>query len=137
MVMKTQVKSRIQEHEGLHFMSRMIGILAIVTVGLYMRALMAGGFLNIKLNSEVNGTILFSLLFLGAIGLIVAWRWPRLGGLVAVLISIPVAWYVGAAIEDGNLFAAIIYGSPLLIAGGLYLMDAYYHQQSSRSIRDS
>jgi hypothetical protein len=135
--MKTQAKSQIQEHEGLHFMSRMIGILAIVTVGLYLRALLAGGFLNIALNSEVNGTVLFGLLFLGAIGLIAAWRWPRFGGLVAVLISIPVAWYVGAAIEDGNLFAAIIYSSPLLIAGGLYLMDAYYHQQSFRSIRDS
>jgi hypothetical protein len=136
MVMKTQAKSREEEHEGLHFMSRVIGILAIITIGLYIRALLAGGFLNVVPNTEVNATILFSLLTLGAIGLVVAWRWPRLGGLMAVLISVPIAWYVGAALEEGNLFAAFIYSSPLLIAGGLYLLDAYHHQHSSTDIGD-
>lgn len=122
--MKTSTRSQPIDHQGLHFLSRGIGVLALVTILLYLRAILVGGFLEVSMNSELNTTVLIALLVMGAISLLIGWRWPRVGGLMAVLFSIPVAWFVGMALEVGNLFAAFIYSSPLLIAGILYILDS-------------
>lgn len=122
--MNAHTQSSQSQREGLHFLARSLGVLAIITVCLYLRALLVGGFLDVEISDEFNSAILFGLLLLGAVSLLVAWRWPRLGGLMSVLLAIPVAWYVSAAIEGGNFFAAFIYSSPLLIAGAFFLVDA-------------
>jgi hypothetical protein len=128
--MNVRTNSQENEHEGFHFLARGIGVLAIITVLLYLRALFLGGFLNVSIQSQLNGNILSGLLLLGTAGLLIAWRWPRLGGLMAVIFSIPVAWFVSAALDEGDLFAAFIYGSPLLIAGLLFFFDGRYRKQT-------
>lgn len=123
--MNTRIQSTDNEkHQELHFFARMIGVLALITIALYARALLVGGFLEISIQDELNGSILVGLLLLGAVSLLIAWRWPKLGGLLAILFSIPIAWFVGQALEEGSVFAAIIYCSPLMISGLLYLIDA-------------
>lgn len=128
--MKTSTRSQTNDHQGLHFLSRGIGVLAVITILLYLRAILVGGFLEVSMSSELNTTVLIILLVLGAISLVIAWRWPRVGGLMAVLFSIPVAWFVGMALEEGNVFAAFIYSSPLLIGGLLYLLDSRVQTKS-------
>lgn len=120
-----------EKHQELHFFARMIGVLALITVALYARALLVGGFLEVSFYDEWNSSILLGLLLLGAVSLLIAWRWPKLGGLMAILLSIPIAWFVGQALEEGSLFAAVIYSSPLLISGLLYMLDARQRKASN------
>ncbi len=122
--MKAQTRVQPESHEGLHFLARSMGILALITVLLYLRALLASGFLAVSLDGLRLGPVLAGLLLLGGVALLAALRWERAGGLVAFILGIPIAAYVATAVDNYNLFNAFIYASPLLIAGGLYLLDA-------------
>lgn len=122
--MKAQPTAYRDNREGLHFLARALGIVAMLTVLLYVRALISGGFLTVALNGDRFGAALVALLLLGALALLVAWRWERLGGLLAFVLGIPVAVYVATAADGYNLFSAFVYASPLIIAGGLYWLDA-------------
>jgi hypothetical protein len=133
--MNTRVQShKNDDHQELHFFARMIGVLALITVALYARALLVGGFLEVSFHGELNSSILVGLLLLGVVSLLIAWRWPKLGGVMAILLSIPIAWFVGQALEEGSLFAAVIYSSPLLIAGLLFLLDARQGKAAKKAI---
>ena len=122
--MKAQSNIHHKDHEGLHFLAMTMGALALITVLLYVRALVAGGFLAVSVETLRFAPVLAALLVLGAVALLIGWRWERLGGLLAFFLGIPIAVYIATAVADYNFFIAFIYASPLLIGGALYLLDA-------------
>ena len=122
--MKAQSNIHQRDHEGLHFLAMSMGALALITILLYVRALVTGGFLDVSLDSSRFAQVLTALLILGAVALVFGWRWERLGGLLAFILGIPIAVYIATAVAEYNFFIAFIYASPLLIGGALYLLDA-------------
>ena len=122
--MKAQSNIHQRDHEGLHFLAMTMGALALITVLLYVRALVAGGFLTVSFDTLSFAPILAALLLLGAVALLIGWRWERLGGLLAFILGIPIAVYIATAVDEYNFFIAFVYASPLLIGGALYLLDA-------------
>jgi len=121
---KAQTHAQSDAHEGLHFLARGTGVLALLTVLLYLRALLSGGFLAVSLDGPGWSVALAGLLLLGSLALLTGLRWERVGGLAAFVLGIPLAVYLATATERDNLFTAFIYASPLVIAGGLYMLDA-------------
>lgn len=121
--MKAQVSPQKEDHAGLHFLARGMGVLAVLTLLLYVRALLADSFLSVSLANLPAGGWLIGLLIVGAVALLAAWRWEWIGGLVAAVLALPVALYL-TFVGDRDWFTALIYASPLLIAGLLYAWDA-------------
>lgn len=116
-----------QPFDELHYFARLVGILAAFTALLYLRALVVGSMPASTINS--NQIIALVCLLLGIVGLILAWRWERAGGLLAIISAIPIAWVTASALVEGRLLVAFVYSSPFLIAGALYLYDARRRQQ--------
>lgn len=126
----TQQQSTFDETR---FFARLTGLLAVVTIAMYLRALMAGGFLSvapITATGMGTGMILAAALVVGSVALLAAWRWEWSGGIVALLCAVAVTVIVAGLVENGALFAAFIYGSPLAIAGSLYLLHAWRRHQA-------
>lgn len=109
------------------FFARITGILAVVTIALYLRALLAGGFLSVApINGGVTaGVALAVALAVGSMALLAAWRWEWIGGIIALLCGVAVAVLVVTLVDNGPLWAAIIYGSPLAVSGSLYVLHAW------------
>jgi hypothetical protein len=115
--------------DELRVFARMVGLLALLTAVLYLRALASGGFLY-RGDSETIPvtTILFVLMLVAAAGLVLTWKWECLGGVVAVLGSIAVAVIVYSTFSENRLLATLIYSSPFLVAGTLCLADWWKHR---------
>ncbi|MEZ4516836.1 MAG: hypothetical protein R3C44_08350 [Chloroflexota bacterium] len=133
--MKAQFQKQSFDETG--FFAHIVGLLAIITAALYVRAILSGGFLAvapIASSSLETGVILAVLLAIGAVALLAAWRWEWIGGLAALLCSVIVAIMAANFVERGPLFAAFIYGSPLAIAGGLYLIHAWQRRAKEATV---
>jgi len=115
--------------DELHVYARIVGLLAVLTAILYLRAIATGGFLYRGAN-ETNPvtTILFVLMLVATAGLVMTWRWECFGGLVAVLGSLAVAAIVFTTFTNNRLLATFVYSSPFIISGGLCIADWYKHR---------
>ncbi len=110
--------------DELHVMTRAVGLLAVLTALLYLRAMMAGGFLYRGANENIPvSTILFVLMLLATAGLVLSWRWECLGGIVAILGSLAVAAVVYSTFSDNRVLALIVYSSPFIVSGSLCVAD--------------
>lgn len=125
---RNHVQSSFDE---LRVFTRSVGLLAILTALLYLRAIALGGFLYRNPNGSLNLTpVLFVLVLMATIGLVAAWRWECLGGLVAVVGAISVAALVFTTFEANRLLATFVYSSPFLVAGALCLVDWWRHRRT-------
>lgn len=110
------------------FFARATGALAVVTVFLYLRALLVSGFLSIAPITSTGmaaGVLLAVALGVGTLGLLAAWRWELAGGLLALLCAAAVAVITFDVAENGSALAAFVYASPLAIAGMLFVLHAW------------
>jgi hypothetical protein len=115
------------------FFARVVGALAVLTVALYLRALLAGGFLSIALPAATGmtaGVGLAAVLLAGAVALLVAWRWEWIGGVAAVLCAVVGAIIAAMLVDTSALFVAFVYGSPLAIGGALFLLHAWRQRRA-------
>jgi hypothetical protein len=109
--------------------TRTVGLLALLTAVLYLRALASGGFLYRGDSETIPATtILFVLMLVATAGLVLTWKWECLGGLVAVLGSMAVAVIVYNTFAENRLLATIVYSSPFLVAGSLCVADWWKHR---------
>ena len=79
-------------------------------------------YLQVALTSEMEegvGMETAVLLTIGLLGLLFAWKWLAVGGLIGIVAGVCIAALAYNSLSDNQLFAAILYGSPFIIAGGL------------------
>ncbi len=113
-----------RDFDELHAFTRAVGLLAVLTALLYLRAMASGGFLYRGVNDSIPvATILFVLMLIATAGLVLTWRWECVGGVVAILGSLAVAAVVYSTFTDNRLLALLVYSSPFLISGSLCVAD--------------
>lgn len=108
----------------LQIVTKAVGFLAILTGVLYLRAMVGEGALVFE-GSIAENDLLLLFLALATAGLLAAWWQQAVGGVIAVLSALVVAAIVYATGESNRLLEAFIYGSPFLIAGGLFVACAW------------
>lgn len=127
-------RTRTTDHNGssfdeLHIFTRAVGLLAVLTALLYLRAMASGGFLYRGTDPEIPvTTILFILMLVATAGLVLTWRWECVGGIVAILGSLAVAIVVYTTFTENRLLALLVYSSPFLVSGSLCIADWWKHR---------
>lgn len=58
-------------------------------------------------------------LIIGLLGLLFAWKWLAVGGLLSIVAGVCIAALAYSSLNSNQLFAAALYGSPFIVAGGL------------------
>lgn len=117
------MKRTTNSFNELQMVSKAVGFLALLTGVLYLRAMVGEGALALS-GAEGNGLLLL-FLALATVGLLAAWWQQAVGGAIAVLSALVVAGLVYATGGPNRLLEAFVYGSPFLIAGGLFVLCAW------------
>ena len=129
-LMQTSEARNNSSFDELHAFTRAIGLLAVLTALLYLRAMASGAFLYRGAVENIPVTaILFVLMLIATVGLVLTWRWECVGGLVAILGSLAVAGVVYTTFTDNRLLALLVYSSPFLVAGSLCVADWWNQRQ--------
>ena len=116
--------------DELHVFTRAVGLLAVLTALLYLRAMASGGFLYRGASENIPiTTILFVLMLIATAGLVLTWRWECVGGVVAIIGSLAVAAVVYSTFSENRLLALLIYSSPFLVSGSLCVADWWKQRQ--------
>jgi len=115
--------------DELRVLTRAVGLLAVLTALLYLRAMTSGSFLYRGVSENISVTaILFLLMLFATVGLVLTWRWECLGGMVAIIGSLAVASVVYSTFSENRLLAMLVYSSPFLVAGSLCVADWWKHR---------
>lgn len=108
--------------DELRLVSKAVGFLALLTGLLYLRVLAGEGIPAVGIGGITEGGFpLFALLLLASAGLLLGWWRERAGGLVAVLSALLLAGMVYISAGRNQLLAALVYSSPFLVGGILFL----------------
>jgi len=106
----------------IRYLARSIGILALLTGFIYIRAIGQEVLASFQANQGITAVVfLFGLLLLAIAGLLCGWRWELIGGLTAMLSAIGLGILGFFTFTEYRLFSAIAYSSPFFIAGALML----------------
>ncbi len=110
------------ENEGTTTMRWIARLLALVATGLFVWFLVDFGSEVIPaLGWSPQGIPLLIGLAVGLIGLLIAWRWELIGGIMAVAGAFLVMALVCLGSGTDMLYCAFLFTAPILIAGALYL----------------
>jgi hypothetical protein len=77
--------------------------------------------------TEPAPTPLLSLLVLASLGVIIAWRWERIGAYILIISSVSLGLFVYPIGSSDPILAALFYSVPFLIPGILFLICSYSH----------
>lgn len=107
----------------LRLITRSLLLLALLTAFLYLRVFLAEP-LSVLDADGLGGFGFLSLLFLGTAiaGLLLAWRWEGLGGLVMLASGIGLAVLTFISAAETPWLTAFFYSSPFVITGSLSLL---------------
>lgn len=129
MTRTTDANANNSSYDELRVLTRAVGLLAVLTAVLYLRAMTSGGFLYRGVSENIPVTaILFVLMLFATAGLVLTWRWECTGGIVAILGSLAVASVVYSTFTENRLLAMVVYGSPFLVSGSLCVADWWKHR---------
>lgn len=125
MTQTTSVESKSRGF-GLHYFATIVGVLALCTGILYVRAITTSGlFSGTESDSMVVSWTVAGMISIGSLGALIGLRWQRIGGLIALLAGLATAVATFILFTENKLLAMFIYGSPFIIAGGLFLADSW------------
>jgi hypothetical protein len=97
-------------------------LLALVAMGLFVWfAVEFGGEVLTDLSWGPQGIPLLFGLIVALVGLLIAWRWEMVGGVMAMGGSLLIMALVCLGSGLDMLFCAVLFTLPILIAAGLYL----------------
>lgn len=115
------MKRTTEGFSELQTVAKAVGFLAVLTGALYLRARMGEGTVAFGWGGvDGDGTLLLFLM-LATAGLLAAWWHEVAGGAIAALSALGVAGIVYGTGGPNRLLEALVYGSPFLIAGSLFL----------------
>ena len=99
-------------------------VIALFSIGLYLLFIVESGVRIVPFLSwsELRGIPLFLALTTAIIGLVIAWRWETVGGLLALAGGTSILALAYAASGPGMTFTAALLASPLVTAGLLHLI---------------
>ena len=105
--------------------ARLIGLFSI---GLYLLFIIESGTRIVPMLSwsEFRGMPLFLTLTMAVVGLVIAWGWEALGGLLALAGGASILALAYAASGPGMTFTAALLAWPLLAAGLLHLVGSVW-----------
>lgn len=117
-----RVDQRSNGVSELRLISKAVGFLALLTGFLYLRVMLGEGIPALGIgNVEEGGLLLFTLMAIATAGLLLGcWR-EGPGGLIAVLSALLLAGMLYAGTGRNQILAALVYSSPFLVGGGLFL----------------
>jgi hypothetical protein len=102
-----------------------VGFLAVITGLLYFGVVLGEVVAAVREGSLAwDGLLPALLLAAGLVGLSLSWKWRRIGGLMALTAGWSLAVLLAATRESYPLIMAFLYGSPFVLAGGLWLVYA-------------
>ena len=122
--MSTKKTSQYPKEIPFRSIARAIGLLALIT-GILYATFLFDDFINGIPNLLPN----MLLVLLGTLGMALGWAWEREGGVIGIIAGISVAILVFSTASGNNLYAAIVYGSPFVVGGLLYLIDYLGNQE--------
>lgn len=98
-------------------------VLALGAVGLFVAFVAVSGSTVLPALSWSNpqGIPLLIVLFLALVGVVIAWRWEMIGGLMAVAGALGIMGLVCLGSGGDMLLCAVFFTLPILVAGVLYL----------------
>ena len=113
-------------------------ILALLAVGLFVYfAVELGARVFPTLSWGPQGIPLMVALVVALAGVVVAWRWELVGGIMTVVGVAGIIALVCAGSGTDMLFCAILFTLPLLMAGALYLGCCYRTRLLAKVTQDS
>lgn len=118
---ETQSPGMRQNSSELSLITRSIGILALLTGLVYLRAIGLESAAAWRSGEPVSAVLLFVLLLVAIVGLLLAWWREGLGGFVAASSAVGIGLLAYLTIRENRLFSAFAYSSPFLVAGLLFL----------------
>jgi hypothetical protein len=105
---------------AMRWTARIVGLAA---AGLFLAFLVVSGarVLPALTLTSLQGIPLLSVLLVALAGVLIAWRWELVGGIMAVVGSLAILGLVCAGSGIDMLYCAVLFTLPLLLAGALYL----------------
>lgn len=112
-------------------MVKAVSFLALLTGLLYLRVMVGQGApLSTGSHFLTAGAMRVTTTVVGILGLLSCWRWPVVGGTVAVLAGLFLGWQVYHSAIHDPLLLALAYSSPFVITGALYLLYGWPRRQA-------
>jgi peptidoglycan/LPS O-acetylase OafA/YrhL len=106
--------------KGARWIARILGLI-VVLLFLWFLAYAGAKVIPSLAWGDPQGVPLFAVLVAAVSGVLVAWRWELLGGLLALLGAAAIVVLVYAGGGTGSILGAILLALPLAVAGILYL----------------
>jgi hypothetical protein len=111
------------EPDDLEITCKAVGFLALLTALFYLWSAMDQGLGLAGLGSvATDGWLAFTLMAVGVLGLLAAWRYRRAGGALAALSGALLCVFVYTTGANRSPVAALAYSSPFIIAGLLFVL---------------
>lgn len=111
------------ESGDLEITCKAVGFLALLTAIFYLWTAISGGLDFAGLgNVATDGWLVFALMAAGVLGLLLGWRYERVGGALALLSGALLGVLVYTTGTANPLVAALAYSSPFIIAGLLFVL---------------
>lgn len=130
--MKTVQENHPQDAGELQFITKSVGILAIMTGLAYLRAVGVESMAAWRTNEHTPSVLLFALLVVAMVGLLIAWWREGLGGFIAAFSAVGVGIFAFTTYQQNRFFTAFAYSSPFLITGILFLCCWWRQQHKAR-----
>ena len=116
------VKSERNEYLifGMRWVARLLSLVAVIPFAVFLVDAVGGLSPALTWDSP-QGMPLLVVMALGSVGVIVAWRWERLGGLLAAISGVVIIALVAAGSGLASFVPALLASAPFVVAGLLYL----------------
>jgi hypothetical protein len=114
------------DHYELRVVTKAVSFLAALTGLLYLRVIIGEVTTAVQQDDfPVGGVLMLILLIVATAGLIISWWWEGLGGWLAVIGGIGLAFVDYSIMDRGVWLVTILYCTPFIIAGTCCLVCAY------------
>ncbi len=120
------------EHNAveLQFITKSVGILAILTGLTYLRAIGVESAAAWRSSDHLSSVLLFALMVVAIVGLLVAWVREGLGGFIAAISAVGIGILALITFQQNRYFSAFAYSSPFLVTGILFLCCWWKHRKT-------
>ena len=125
--------STVRAAQWLRRIARLIGSLAAVFWVFSLTASFIGEVISDSFTWSSEGAILGGLMIVSVIGVLVAWRRERTGGVILVLCGLALSVFAYISAGQNKAFAVLVSGVPFLVPGVLFLLSWWMSRHESQT----